>query len=426
MWQDSMKWFTDAKYGTFIHWGLYSSLGGEWNGQHLNEGCEWIMRTLRIPFCEYKKLANSFNPVNFDADRWMENISRYGSKYVCITAKHHDGFAMYDSKVNAFNIMNTPFKRDILKELSAACRACGMKFCVYYSQMQDWEDPDGDGNNWDYVPEHKDFKRYFYRKVIPQVTELLTNYGEIGMIWFDTPYDMPIELCKELRRTVKALQPDCIINGRIGYGLGDYRQMSDNCIPAQRYERPWETPMTLNDTWGYSKTDTNWKTPNEVVQKLADITSKGGNLLLNIGPDELGNIPEESNRILTRVGEWLGKNGESIYGADKTIEMPYLIPWGVCTMKPGHLYMHVMKYPKETCQVKLLNLKINVKRVTLLATGEELTYIQTYEPARNEDRFRVVLPPEKSDTVDMVIDVEYEGNIEAVPLEMLDTMYLDR
>lgn len=419
----NMKWFTDAKYGTFIHWGLYSILGGEWNGKHIPDVCEWIMKNAQIPLAEYRKLADSFNPVHFDADQWMAEIASYGSKYVCITAKHHDGFALYDSKVSAYNIMHTPFGRDIVKELSEACRRHGTKFCVYYSQMQDWEDPDGNGNNWDFDPARKDFKRYFYGKVIPQVTELLTNYGEIGMIWFDTPYDMPIDLCRELRETVKRLQPDCIINGRIGYGLGDYRQMSDNCIPAQKYDGPWETPMTLNHTWGYSHTDKNWKKPGDVLLKLADITSKGGNLLLNIGPDAQGNIPAESTKILKSVGMWLKVNGESIYGAERTVDMPYQIPWGVCTMKPGHLYLHVLRYPQDAPQVRLFNVKLNVKSVRLLATGEELKYIQTYEPARNEDRFRIFVPETAPDPVDTVIDVRYEGDIEVVPLEMLDTMY---
>lgn len=419
-----LNWFTAAKYGTFIHWGLYSLLGGEWKGRHVPDVCEWIMRNGKIPFAEYKELAKQFNPSHFDAERWIREISGYGSRYVCVTAKHHDGFAMYDSTVSDYNIMRTPFGRDIVKELSVACRRHGMKFCVYYSQMQDWADPDGDGNTWDYDPAKKDFKRYFYGKVVPQVTELLTNYGEIGMIWFDTPYDMPIELCRELRTVVKSLQPDCLINGRIGYGLGDYRQMTDNCIPARPYERPWETPMTLNNTWGYSHTDKRWKTPADVLQKLADITAKGGNLLLNIGPDALGDIPPESARILTDVGGWLEKNGESIFGAERTVEMPYQLPWGVCTMKKGHLYLHVLKYPEENHTLRLFNLKIHVKRVSLLATGETLKYMQTYEPARNEDRFRIFLPETAPDSADAVIDVEYEGDIVCVPLEMLDTMYL--
>ena len=421
---NNMKWFFDAKYGTFIHWGLYSILGGEWKGQKLPDGCEWIMRNLKIPLSEYRLLADEFNPVDFDAGSWMDEISSYGSKYVCITAKHHDGFAMYDSKVSSYNIMHTPFGRDIIKEMSDACRARGMKFCLYYSQMQDWEDPDGDGNDWDFDPANKKFDRYFYSKVIPQVTELLTNYGPIGMIWFDTPYDMPISLCRELRNTVKSLQPECIINGRIGYGLGDYRQMSDNCIPAQKYTGLWETPMTLNNTWGYSATDENWKKPDDVVFKLADITSKGGNLLLNIGPDARGNIPKESNRILKKVGSWLKVNGDSIYGAEHTIDMPYVIPWGVCTMKPGHLYLHVFKYPMESQQIWLFNLKIKVTSIKSMATGEKLEYTQTYEPARNEDRFRIFVPKNLLDPIDTVIDVSYEDVIQVVPLEMLDKMYI--
>jgi len=417
-----MRWFTDAKFGVIIHWGLYSILGGEWKGNHIPDVCEWIMHTARIPYAEYRKLVNLFDPIHFNADRWMQDINRYGCKYVCFTAKHHDGFAMYDSKVSEYNVMHTPFGRDILREIAVSCRKYGMKFCVYYSQMQDWAEPDGAGNTWDYDPDKKNFKRFFYGKVIPQVTELLTNYGEIGLIWFDTPYDMPINLCRELRDTVKRLQPDCLINGRIGYGLGDYRQMTDNCIPAKNYEKPWETPMTLNGTWGYSHKDRQWKKADDVLYRLADITGKGGNLLLNIGPDAMGTIPEESSRILTSVGKWLEINGESIYGAESTIEMPYCIPWGACTMKRGHLYLHVFKYP-VTHIVCLFNLKIDIKRITLLDGGDELKYIQTYEPARNEDRLRIYLPKKLPDTLDTVIDVEYKGDIHAVSLETLDSIY---
>ena len=182
--------------------------------------------------------------------------------------------------------------------------------------------------------------------------------------------------------------------------------------------------MTLNNTWGYSATDENWKKPDDVVFKLADITSKGGNLLLNIGPDARGNIPKESNRILKKVGSWLKVNGDSIYGAEHTIDMPYVIPWGVCTMKPGHLYLHVFKYPMESQQIWLFNLKIKVTSIKSMATGEKLEFTQTYEPARNEDRFRIFVPKNLLDPIDTVIDVSYEDVIQVVPLEMLDKMYI--
>lgn len=419
-----MEWFCNAKYGVFIHWGLYALPGGEWQGRHVPSGTEWIMRNAKISYAEYSLLMHRFSPTNFDADDWVRRIKSYGAGYICFTAKHHDGFAMYDSKVSDYSTMHTPFGRDVLKELSAACTKYQMPLCVYYSQMQDWADPDGDGNTWDYAPEKKDFQRYFYGKVVPQVTELLTRYGKIGMIWFDTPYDMPIELCRELRELVKTLQADCIINGRIGYGLGDYRQMSDNCIPTHAYPGPWETPLTLNDTWGYSTTDKNWKAPSEVIGRLVDVTAKGGNLLLNIGPDATGSIPPESDQIMQRVGSWLAANGESIRGTTPCIEMPYVLPFGGCTARPGHLYLHVLKYPQAPFQIMLCNLQIEILQVTLLADGRSVPFVQTYEPARNEDRLRIVLPEDPPDAVDTVIDIAYSGKIACVPLDMLDTMYL--
>ena len=242
------------------------------------------MRNAQIPLAEYRKLAETFDPVDFDAEAWASAAESFGSKYLCFTAKHHDGFAMYDSKVSDYNIMHTPFGRDVVKELAEACRRHNIKFCLYYSQMQDWEDPDGDGNTWDFKPEEKHFERYFENKVKPQVRELLTNYGEIGMIWFDTPYDMPVRLCRELQQYVHSIQPGCVISGRIGYGLGDFREMGDNEIPVLAYQGSWETPMTLNNTWGYSKTDESWKTPQTVIKMLIDVVGKGGNLLIRAWP----------------------------------------------------------------------------------------------------------------------------------------------
>ena len=403
-----LNWFEEARYGLFIHWGLYAELGGIWNGKSYPPGTEWIMRRAQIPLEEYKKLADTFNPVDFDAEDWAQKAEDFGCKYLCITAKHHDGFAMFDSAACDYNIMHTPFGRDVVKELSEACRRHSIKFCVYYSQMQDWADPDGDGNNWDFDPAKKDFNKYFNNKVKPQVRELLTNYGEIGMIWFDTPYDMPIHLCEELRDFVHSIQPDCIINGRIGYGLGDYRQMGDNEIPVLAYNGAWETPMTLNNTWGFSKTDEKWKSPKTVVKMLIDVVSKGGNLLMNVGPDARGNIPQGSVDVLNTVGKWLHKNGESIYGAKACADFPYQMRWGGLTGKGSTVYLHLLEPAFAPVHIKICNIETKAKRAYLLSTGEVLKVFQSYELARDEYRFLVDYPKDKIDDLDTVIVAEFE------------------
>ncbi|MCI8854372.1 MAG: alpha-L-fucosidase [Lachnospiraceae bacterium] len=409
-----MAWFREARYGIFIHWGLYAQLGGYWNGEKVTafDGAEWIMRDGKIPVEEYRKLAKEFNPVEFDADAMVARVAAYGGKYLCFTAKHHDGFAMYHSQVSDYNIMHTPFGRDVVKELSEACAKYGIIFCLYYSQMQDWEDPDADGNTWDFDPEKKNFSAYFYRKVKPQVQELLTNYGKIGMIWFDTPYDMPRDLSDELAEFVHELQPDCLISGRIGYGLGDFREMNDNAIPHNLFPEDWESPMTLNNTWGYSKTDHHWKSARTVVDMMVNIAGKGGNLLLNIGPDELGRIPQESDDILMEVGQFLEKNGESIYGTIGMPDFPYDNVWGGCTRKKDRFYLHVLTYPDEPYEIRIYNLKSKVRRVYLLETGEELSFVQKYEIARDEYRFRTFFPEKPVNVLDTVAVVELDTPLE--------------
>lgn len=414
-----MKWFTDAKYGLFIHWGLYSVLAGRWKGQDAPRTTEWIMRNMKIPNVEYKEIAKQFNPTKFDAKEYVKKAKEWGMRYLCITTKHHDGFALFDSKVSDYNVMNTPYGKDIVRELADACAEEDMPFCVYYSQMQDWEHPDGDGNTWDFKKEDKDFKRYFYEKCIPQVKELLTNYGKISMIWFDTPYDMPIELCRELRDVVKACQPQCVINGRIGYGLGDYRNMADNCIPHDPYDGAWEAPMTLNLNWGYCAFDNNWADPTEVITRLSGIAAKGGNLILNIGPDGDGVIPEESVKILDTVGEWLKKNGESIYGTSIMPVFPYDANWGNMTYNAEEkkLYVHVLHYPKHGTKVGSIGLKTRIKKAYVLSTGEPVKAIQTVEFARQEERLAIMMPEVCPDTTDTVVVLELEGDIEVQKLK---------
>jgi alpha-L-fucosidase len=340
-----LEWWRDAKFGLFIHWGLYAVPAGIWRGQAIPGIGEWIMLRARIPVREYEQLARQFNPVQFDADAWVSMARRAGQKYLVITSKHHDGFCMFDSKLTNYDIVDaTPFGRDPMRELAAACQKHGIRLCFYYSQTQDWHHPDGDGNDWDYDESTKDFAGYVESYVKPQVRELLTSYGPIGLIWFDTPKQMTAEQSQSLADLVHELQPECLVNGRVGNHLGDYASTRDNVIPLQQLtEMDWETPATINDTWGYKRDDHNWKSVDDLIRKLVDISSKGGNYLLNVGPTAEGRIPAPSVERLEAIGRWLDVNGQSVYG---TRPGPlHGLEWCRTTAGDHAIYLHVFDWP---------------------------------------------------------------------------------
>jgi alpha-L-fucosidase len=309
-----LEWFRAARFGMFIHWGLYAIPAGVWRGQPIDGIGEWLMLRARVPVAEYERLASQFNPVRFDADAWASLAAESGARYVVITAKHHDGFCMFKSDLTRYNIVDaTPFGRDPMTELSEACRRRGLRFCLYYSQTQDWHHPGGDGNDWDYDESTRDFDGYVEAYVKPQVRELLSNYGPIGLIWFDTPKRMTPDQSRGLVELVHQLQPDCLVNGRIGNGLGDYAESRDNVVPGGALEVDWEVPATINDTWGFKTNDHNWKSAADLVRNLVDVASKGGNYLLNVGPTAEGVIPQPSVERMQAIGRWLEANGEAIY-----------------------------------------------------------------------------------------------------------------
>ena len=361
-----LEWFREAKYGLFIHWGLYAIPAGEWNGKRSPGLGEWVMLRSAVPVKEYEKLAARFNPVKFDADAWVKLAKDAGMKYIVITSKHHDGFAMFKSSASPYNIVDaTPFRRDILKELADACARGGMRLGFYYSQSQDWHERNGAGNDWDFgADEKKDYDQYLRAKAEPQVKELLTNYGKVALIWFDTPRMMTGDRAQRFARIVRSTQPDTLIDGRLGTE-GDYRSTGDNVIPSEVSGEAWEVPATINHTWGFRTDDTDWKSPGQIAFKLVDIVSKGGNYLLNVGPTAEGVIPQASQDVLRTVGRWLQANGDAVYGAGPTPfgdEMGEASPQGVkdvrgdllvyqqtqwrVTTKPGKLYITFFDEPR--------------------------------------------------------------------------------
>ncbi len=314
------EWFKQAKFGMMIHWGLYSLPAGEWRGERMTEIGEWCQQYFRIPNREYHKLAGIFNPIYFNAEEWVKLAKDAGMQYMVFTSKHHEGFAMYHSKVSKFNIVDaTPFGRDVLAELAEACYKHDMKLGLYYSQELDWSEPNGGGytsgktwcggrgywtNNWDFPDDaNKNFTQCFNDKIKPQVKEILTGYGDICLIWFDTPGVITPEQSEELYRMVKQYQPECLVNSRIGNGRGDYGSAGDNEIPEDdKGAMLFETPATLNDTWGYKSFDNNWKDAKTVKQIKEHLNARGINYLLNVGPDYLGRIPGPAVDILREVG----------------------------------------------------------------------------------------------------------------------------
>ena len=404
-----MQWWRDARFGMFIHWGLYSIPAGVWKGEEIHGIGEWIMKRAKIPVAEYRQLAGQFNPVKFNAHDFVSTAKNAGMKYIAITSKHHDGFAMFKSEASKYNIVDaTPYKKDIIRELADECKKQDIKLCFYYSQSRDWNEPNGLDNDWDF-PAERNFQQYLDEKVKPQLTELLTNYGPVGMIWFDTPMSISAEQAQSLKDLIRKLQPNCIISGRIGGGIkSDYSSTGDNVIPATVNREDWEVPATLNNTWGFKKSDHEWKSPQVLTRLLFDIAAKGGNYLLNVGPDSEGVIPQESVNILAKVGEWMQVNGESIY---KTQASPYNteFKWGNITQKQGKLFLGFYSWP--TGIFYLDGLKNKVKKVYLLSDKNQkgLVFKQTVDAKTEHHRLNILLPKEAPDKVTSVVVVEIEG-----------------
>ena len=402
-----MKWWQDAKFGMFIHWGLYCIPAGKW-GDRTDYG-EWLMSDAKIPVDEYAGLAKQFNPTQFNAEEWVKLAKAAGQKYMVITAKHHEGFAMYKSNVSSFNIVDaTPFKRDILKELAEACRKYDMKLGFYYSQAQDWHHKGGavrDGN-WDSA-HVGDMQKYVDEIAIPQVKEILTNYGDVAVLWWDTPTGMTKEMCKQLGEALKPY-PHLITNNRLGPGFGGDLETPEGFVPATGFPgKNWETCMAMNRHWGYCAADVSWATAPSLIHNLLDIVSKGGNFLLNVGPTSAGIIPEACQKDLLEMGKWLQVNGESVYGT-KASPFPYL-SWGRATLKGQTLYLHVFDWPADG--------QLNVPLGNKITNAYLLTDPKHKLMVRASNRsYTISLPASAPDTIASVIAVNFEGTPEVLTI----------
>ncbi len=416
--QERMAWWREARFGLFIHWGLYAIPAGEWKSA-TNHG-EWIRETAHIPVDEYEKFREKWNPTKFDAEAWVKLAKDAGMKYVVITSKHHDGFCLFDSAQTDWDVMSTPSKRDVMKELAAACAKYDMKMCWYHSIM-DWHHPDYlPRRKWENRPADKaSFDRYT-EYLFKQVEELLTNYGPIGVMWFDGEWESTWnnELGKKLYALCRKLQPTVIVNNRVSTGRGGMAGMTESGdfpgdfgtpeqeIPAQGLPGvDWETCMTLNDHWGYNRKDEHWKSTTEVIRMLADIASKGGNYLLNVGPTAEGEFPQACVERLKQVGGWMAVNGESIHGT--TASPIDAGAWGRVTAKAREggttLYLHVFDWPSKATIV-LDGLGNTITGARLLAAPDASIGI-----TEGDGRVELSLPPRSPDPYDSVIALELKG-----------------
>ncbi|MDX2432579.1 MAG: alpha-L-fucosidase [Bacteroides sp.] len=409
--EERMEWWQEARFGMFIHWGIYAVPAGFYKGKAQTNSAEWIMNKGKIPVAEYERFAAQFNPAEFNAKELVGMAKEAGMKYLVITAKHHDGFSMFDSECSDYNIVDaTPFGRDVLEELARACRKQGIRFGFYYSQAQDWHHPGGMGNNWDESMVHVSSEEYVREKAIPEVRQLLTEYGPIAIFWWDTPREMDKELVDSLYHMTRAHQPAIICNDRLGEDYPGDHKTFERRIPGEAPgETYWEVCMPISGSWGYRSDDQNFKSRTTLVRNLVDIASKGGNYLLNVSPTARGTLVPEAVDRLKFMGKWMDLNSESIYGTQAS---PCLQPdWGRITMKTDDekaiLYLNVFDWSDGgELPVHLNN---RVESCYLLTDMN-----RTFTTVTEEYGIVVKLKGEAPDSVSSVIVLRLTGMPEAI------------
>ena len=433
-----MAWWREAKFGMFVHWGPYSLYGGVYNGyKQRRGGAEWIMNRCKIPVREYKARATTFNPVKFNADSLVLMAKNAGMNYIVFTSKHHDGFAMFKSNASRFNIVDyTPFKRDIVAELAKACRKYDMKLGLYYSQAQDWCNPGGgtirklmkEGwpnpdsteidqftadhlGGWDYLQRTRTIEQYMDSVAIPQIKELLSNYGDIAVMWFDTPHRMSVKMAQKIQDVLDQY-PQIITNDRLMRKKfpGDYKTPEGRIPKKEDIEGvDWETCMNIGSSWGYKSWENKWKDAKTIIRNLNTIAARGGNYLLNVGPDATGVVPAQAQNCLKAVGQWMKVNGEAIYGTQRSLVYP---KWGECIRKDDKkhsmYYLSVFKWPSNGKLVFETDKK--VKKATLLATGKPLKFKKT------EKGIVLEVPMKCPDSIATVIKLDLGQKLPAIKL----------
>jgi alpha-L-fucosidase len=417
------KWFVDSRYGMFIHWGLYSAAEGFWKGEKIrndNDYGEWIFYRNQIGKEEYLTLLDRFDWDGIDPEEWVLLAKRAGMKYITLTAKHHDGFALWDSKASDYNVSrHTNPRRDIVAELAAACKKHGIRMCLYYSHWVDWEHEYGWNHEREIIGlDPEDYDKYWQEKVIPQIRELLTGYGEISMLWFDMWLHHSATIVTkaqllQLKNLIRELQPDCLVNSRLGLSVEedpdvDFKTLGDNQLGSKKEDFPWQSPGTVAHSWGYHSGETAWKSTTALLKSLVGNVSLNGNFMLNIGPRANGDVPYEIEQRLLEIGDWLEINGESIYGAEAFELDKNLHDWGKITMKRDggktRIYLHVYNWPLNR-RLPLSGITTAPEKIYLLADKQKQTLSCTHAGPFTD----IKLPAMQPDKYVSVVVVEYDG-----------------